>query len=106
MSADPLGSGFYYNVGAEFQWPYEVSAGTKSIVYDQWKVILFCKRHKFLEVGDVQPWIANGLQVDRLCIFIDERHKAFHIVAVAKPCFNTEAFEGHFELVVGSAVKE
>ena len=82
MAADPLGGRFHHDVGAEFQGPYEIATGAESIVYDQGQVILFGQGHKFLEIGNVQPRVADGLQVDCFGALGDRRGKGGGIVAI------------------------
>ena len=106
MAADPFGGGFYNDIGAKLQGPGEITAGAESIVHDQWQVIVFGQRNKFFKIRNVQPGVADGLQINGLGVLVDQRHEAVHIIAVGKAGFDAEPFEGHLELVVGASVEE
>ena len=82
----------------------EVSAGSESIVYDQWQVMFLGKGCKLLEIRNVQPGVSDGFNIDGLCLLINQFLKIQRIISFCKPGFNAKPFEGDLELVIGSTI--
>lgn len=61
-------------------------------------------RQRF-EVGDVETRVADRLDIDRFGLSIDGAFEIGRVVTRYKLHADTEARQGHFELVVGTAVE-
>ncbi len=80
-------------------------ACAEGIVHDERQIMLLRQRHKGLKVRHCQSGIANGFQIDRLRLRIDQRFIALHLHPIGKSRLHPDAFEGVLELIVGAAVE-
>ena len=78
MTADPFCSRFNNNVCTPFHRAEKITAGPKCIIYNQWKIILFCQSPEFLKIRNIKSRISDCFQVNGLCIFIDSWTKLSH----------------------------
>ena len=56
------------------------------------------------EIWNVETRIANRLQIDCFCFFVDVFFESLRFIAIRKAHINTQALEGNFELIVSTTV--
>src|SRR5688572_19425259 len=105
VTVNPFCSGVYYYIGSPFQWLAQIPTGSKSVINDQREIIVLCKRDEFFKIRNVEAGIANRFEKNRFRVFINMRHKAFHIITIGKTNINTKAFERYFKLVVRASIE-
>ena len=105
MTPNPLRRRFHHHMRPMLQRLTNRSARPERVVHNQWQIMLLRQRHKRLKVRHRQPGIADGLQINRLRLGIDQRLKRLHLHTIRKPRLNTDALEGVFELIVGATVQ-
>ena len=105
MTADPLRGGLDHDMRTEFQRLADRAASAEGVVHNQGQIMLFRQRDKGLEVRHGKAWIADGFEIDRFRLRIDQRFITLHPHAIREPGLDADAFEGVLELVVGAAVE-
>ena len=106
VTTNPFCSRFDHDVCSMFQGPEQCSAAAKGIVDDQWQIVFLCQFRKFLEIRNIETWVANGFQIDRFGFLVDQLLKTGGIQVIGDTCSDTNVLEGNFELVVGSAIQK
>src|SRR5262245_19697909 len=105
MTPDPFCGRFNDDVGTMFQGTKQIAGGAECIVDDQRQIIFLGEVREFLEIGDIQPGIADGLKVKCLCVLVDMLHETLRVVAIGKTNLDAEALKGHLELIVGAPIE-
>src|SRR5665647_3101541 len=105
MTTDPLRCRFGNYAGSVFNRAEQVTAGTKSIVNNQWNTMLFCKPRKDLKIRNIKTRVANGFQIDCPGSVINKGNKSFRIQVFRKSCLNAEIGKCNLELIVRTPVQ-
>lgn len=104
VTAYPFRGRVHDDVGAVLDGAYEVAACAEGVVYDDGDAGCVGDFGDLLKVWDVVFGVADGFDVDCFGVVVDGGLEVFGLVTVDELCFDTETWEGYFELVVCAAV--
>jgi hypothetical protein len=83
----------------------KVAARTKGVVYDDRNPLLMGQLCNPGQVWDVVTRVADALDIHGLGLVVDGGGEVFGLVAVDKLGGDSQAREGHLELVVGATIQ-
>ncbi len=105
VPADPLGRRCHHHRSPVLDGPEQITARAEGIVHDERQVMVLGDRCNAFKIRHYKARIADGFHINGLGIGINEALVIAGLLALSKARFDAEAFESHFELIVGAAVE-
>ncbi len=106
VTADPFRGRFDDDVRAPFDGFRDGAACTERVVHDQRNAVFFCQSGESVEIRHVVTWIPDRFHIDAFRVLIDGRFVRRDAVFFHEFHVDAQTWQGHFELVVGSAIQE
>ncbi|CCY18835.1 putative uncharacterized protein [Eubacterium sp. CAG:786] len=103
MTTDELGRGMYHDISAVLDRTEQVRSCEGAVHYQR-NVALVSDLRELFDVGNVGVRVAQGLNIQRLCVLVYGCFKGAFNVGVNELCSNSVQREGVRQQVVGSAV--
>ena len=97
MAADEFRRGVGDDIRAPFEWPAKIGC-CKCVVDHQWDVKFLRDLRHFFEWKDIHQWVADGLAINDLCIWLDRAAEIFGVRWVNKGHADPQTRECVFEL--------
>lgn len=105
VATNPLGRRVDNNVGTVLKRANKVASSAKGVVDDHGHTIVMGNLRNGFKIGDVVAGISDALNVNGLCLVVDELLKVFGLVTIDKLGVDAQARQCDLELIVSATVE-